>query len=70
MLELAEKAMDTWTVLHTDFLAPPVVWAASVALENVAGLAVRAWGGFPQARQCSVVSAARCAARTFVALDT
>ncbi len=49
VLELAEKAMDTWSVLETDFLAPPVVWAASAALENVAGLAVRAWGGYPQA---------------------
>ncbi len=41
--------MDTWSVLETDFLAPPVVWAASAALENVAGLAVRAWGGYAQA---------------------
>ena len=40
--------MDTWSVLETDFLAPPVVWAASAALDNVAGLAVRAWGGYPQ----------------------
>ena len=46
--------MDTWSVLETDFLAPPVVWAASSALENVAGLAVRAWGGYPQACTASV----------------
>ena len=48
VIELAEKAMDTWSVLDTDFLAPPVVWAATAALANVAGLVVRAWGGYPQ----------------------
>lgn len=48
VFELAEKAMDTWTVLDTDFLAPPVVWAATAALGNVAGLAMRAWGGYSQ----------------------
>ena len=54
--------MDTWSVLETDFLKPPVVWAASAALENVAGLAVRAWGGYPQACTAKVhhVAAPAC----------
>ena len=56
--------MDTWTILDTDFLAPPVVWAASSALDNIAGLAVRAWGGYPQVLSSKLFSTCR---RTFFA---
>lgn len=52
VLEIAERASNSWTVTYTDFLSPPVVQDALSALSKTADLSCIAWGGYPQAERC------------------
>jgi photosystem II S4 domain protein len=53
-LELAERASDSWEILHTAFLAPPAQADALVALRRLADVAAVPWGGYPQAERCRI----------------
>lgn len=52
VLEKAERAAAEWSVIVTDFLAPPVVADATMVLRQLADVAVVPWGGYPQAERC------------------
>ncbi|EFN54575.1 hypothetical protein CHLNCDRAFT_35967 [Chlorella variabilis] len=52
VVELAQRAADSWAVLHSDFHTPPVVADALMVLQRMADVAGVAWGGYPQAERC------------------
>lgn len=54
IVELAERAVDSWQVLYSDFHTPPVVADAVAVLSRVADTAAVPWGGYPQAERCRV----------------
>ena len=54
ILELAERAEASWTVLHTPFHTPPVVADALAVLGRLADMAAVPWGGYPQAERCRI----------------
>ena len=49
VVEVAERAADSWQAAVTDFQPPPVVAFASAAVAQLAGVGCIAWGGYPQA---------------------
>lgn len=48
VVEVAERAADSWQAAVTDFQPPPVVAFASAAVAQLAGVGCVAWGGYPQ----------------------
>ncbi len=54
ILELAERAEASWTVLHTPFHPPPVVAEACAVLGRLADVAAVPWGGYTQAERCRI----------------
>jgi photosystem II S4 domain protein len=51
ILEQAEQARDTWTVVHTAFYQPPVIADAMGILSKLADVVAVPWGGYPQAER-------------------
>jgi len=54
VLELAEKAVANWDVLHTAFYSPPVISDAMEALKRLADVISIPWGGYSQAERCRI----------------
>lgn len=52
ILEQAERAVDSWTVVHSDFCTPPVAADAQGALARMSDVVAVTWGGYPQAERC------------------
>lgn len=52
ILQLAKKAADRWEVAHSDFLTPPVVEDALLAVNRLADVAAVVSGGYAQAERC------------------
>ena len=52
VIEIAERAVDRWETVFTDFLSPPVAADAMSALTGAADLTAICWGGYPQAERC------------------
>lgn len=52
ILEQAQRAADSWTVVHSDFYTPPVIADAMAVLQRMAEVAAVPWGGYPQAERC------------------
>ena len=52
ILEQAQRAADSWTVVHSDFYTPPVIADAMTVLQRMAEVAAVPWGGYPQAERC------------------
>jgi hypothetical protein len=52
VVELAQAAGDRWDTAVTDFLEPPVVSDALLAVSRLADVEARAWGGFSTAERC------------------
>ena len=55
IVEHAERALDSWTVVHSDFHSPPVVAEALAVLGRMSDTVAVAWGGYPQAERCRQV---------------
>ena len=51
IVEQAERAVDNWTVLFSDFVRPPVAAATLSVLSRMADTAAVAWGGYQQAER-------------------
>lgn len=54
VLELAERARDSWQIAHTVFLAPPVVAESMAVLQRLADITALPWGGYSQAERCRI----------------
>ena len=54
VLELAERARDSWQIAHTVFLSPPVVAESMVVLQRLADITALPWGGYSQAERCRI----------------
>ncbi|KAL4430767.1 hypothetical protein ABPG75_006023 [Micractinium tetrahymenae] len=54
IVEQAQRAADSWTVVYSDFCTPPVVADAMMVLERMADVAAVPWGGYAQAERCRV----------------
>ncbi|MCL7051679.1 hypothetical protein MKW94_025496 [Papaver nudicaule] len=52
VLEMAKRASSRKGIVHTDFLAPPVLKESMHALEKLADVKAIAQGGYPQAERC------------------
>eukprot|EP00262_Sarcandra_glabra_P008999 TRINITY_DN22974_c0_g1_i1.p1 TRINITY_DN22974_c0_g1~~TRINITY_DN22974_c0_g1_i1.p1 ORF type:complete len:310 (+),score=62.02 TRINITY_DN22974_c0_g1_i1:131-1060(+) len=52
IIEMARRASSKREILHTDFLTPPTLKEAMVALEKLADVKAVAQGGYPQAERC------------------
>ncbi|GMH25546.1 hypothetical protein Nepgr_027389 [Nepenthes gracilis] len=52
ILEMADRAAMRREVLHTDFLAPPILKVSMLVLEKFGDAKVIAHGGYPQAERC------------------
>ncbi len=52
VMEQAERAVDDWRIIVTDFYPPPVVFAIQQIVRQVADAAVVPWGGYAQAERC------------------
>ncbi|KAM0945751.1 putative RNA-binding S4 domain, nucleotide-binding alpha-beta plait domain superfamily [Dioscorea sansibarensis] len=50
--EMGRRASSRREILHTDFLTPPVVKEATLALEKLADIQAVSQGGYPQAERC------------------
>ena len=55
IVEQAQRAADTWTTFHTDFLSPAAVADALRVLQPMAGVAAVPWGGYTQAERCRLI---------------
>lgn len=55
IVEQAERALESWTVVHSDFHSPPVVAEALAVLGRMSDTVAVAWGGYPQAERCRQV---------------
>jgi len=51
VIELAERARDSWTTIHTSFYSPPIISDAMIVLSRLADIKATAWGGYPQAER-------------------
>lgn len=54
ILNMAERASQRRDVFHTNFLTPPIVKEAMLALEKFADTKAVAQGGYPQAERCRI----------------
>jgi hypothetical protein len=54
VLELAERARDSWSVASTVFLSPPIVAESMVVLQRLADITAVPWGGYSQAERCRI----------------
>lgn len=54
ILDLAERASQRRDVFHTNFLTPPIVKEAMLAVEKLADIKAVAQGGYPQAERCRI----------------
>ncbi len=52
IVEQAQRAASSWTVVHSDFYTPPVIAGAMAVLQRMADVAAVPWGGYPQAERC------------------
>ena len=52
IVEQAQRAASSWTVVHSDFYTPPVIADAMAVLQRMADVAAVPWGGYPQAERC------------------
>ncbi|KAL3699008.1 hypothetical protein R1sor_017030 [Riccia sorocarpa] len=52
ILEQGRRAADRWEVAHSNFLTPPTLHDALLALKRVADIGVVVWGGYSQAERC------------------
>ena len=50
----SDRALATWTLVHTDFVAPPVAASILSAVDELAFVTAVPWGGFSQAERCRV----------------
>lgn len=51
ILEQAEQARDSWTVIRTAFYPPPVIADAMGILSRLSDIVAVPWGGYPQAER-------------------
>ncbi|CAA7408599.1 unnamed protein product [Spirodela intermedia] len=54
VIEMARRASIRRSIIHTNFLTPPVVKEATMALEKLADVRAVAQGGYPQAERCRI----------------
>ncbi|KAL5228015.1 hypothetical protein ABZP36_016280 [Zizania latifolia] len=54
ILDMAQRASQRRDVFHTNFLTPPIVKEAMLAIEKLADIKAVAQGGYPQAERCRV----------------
>ncbi|XP_066309643.1 uncharacterized protein [Miscanthus floridulus] len=54
ILDMAERASQRRDVFHTNFLTPPIVKEAMLAVEKLADIKAVAQGGYPQAERCRI----------------
>ena len=59
VLEMAERAVNNWTVEHSQFLPPPVVADAMLVLQKLADVVAVPWGGYPGAAERCRISVGR-----------
>ncbi|KAK4420369.1 hypothetical protein Salat_1987200 [Sesamum alatum] len=52
ILEMANRASLRREILHTDFLTPPVLKEATLALQKFSDIKMVALGGYPEAERC------------------
>ncbi|MDY6941203.1 MAG: photosystem II S4 domain protein [Cyanobacteriota bacterium] len=51
IIDKAERAIETWEVVLTDFLSPPELAEVREKLGRLADVQLVAWGGYPQAER-------------------
>ncbi|MBE9217193.1 photosystem II S4 domain protein [Plectonema cf. radiosum LEGE 06105] len=51
VIDCAEKAIKTWSVVFTDFLSPPELAEATLSFSRLTEVQLLAWGGYPQAER-------------------
>jgi photosystem II S4 domain protein len=56
--DLCDRAVKTWAVCYTDFLAPPDIFQAEQYVRRLTEVHCLGWGGYPQAER-QVVAIAR-----------
>ncbi|PUZ54812.1 hypothetical protein GQ55_5G161000 [Panicum hallii var. hallii] len=54
ILDMAERASKRRDVFHTNFLTPPIIQEAMLAIEKLADIKAVAQGGYPQAERCRI----------------
>ncbi|TVU35127.1 hypothetical protein EJB05_16998 [Eragrostis curvula] len=54
ILDTAERASQRRDVFHTNFLTPPIIKEAMLAIEKLADIKAVAQGGYPQAERCRI----------------
>ncbi|KAL6616060.1 hypothetical protein ACP70R_038330 [Stipagrostis hirtigluma subsp. patula] len=54
ILDMAGRASQRRDVFHTNFLTPPIIKEAMLAIENLADIKAVAQGGYPQAERCRI----------------
>lgn len=54
VLELAERSLDTWEVLHSPFLPPPALLECVARLKRMSEVQFITWGGYDQAERCRI----------------
>ncbi len=51
VIDQAEQAIKNWEVVITDFFSPPVVAEVETICQNLTGIQILPWGGYPQAER-------------------
>lgn len=51
VIDLAEQAIKTWSVVATDFFSPPVLAEVKSLFDKLTEIEVLTWGGYPQAER-------------------
>ncbi|KAF8751434.1 hypothetical protein HU200_012110 [Digitaria exilis] len=54
ILDMAERASKRRDVFHTNFLTPPIIKEAMLAIDKLADIKAVAQGGYPQAERCRI----------------
>jgi len=57
LLDLGDRALQTWEVVCSDFLSPPELAEAQRVLSKFTEIHVIAYGGYPQAERCRLAIA-------------
>jgi len=57
LLDLGDRALQTWEVVCSDFLSPPELAEAQQVLGKFTEIHVIAYGGYPQAERCRLAIA-------------
>lgn len=55
ILDKAQRAVDMWSVVASDFVSPAVVAEVMPLLDNMAEIKAVPWGGFPNAERCRIL---------------